>query len=122
MSDYKQQFGKEGEEIALAHLISKRYKILAKNYRYGRSEIDIIAQDGDLVVFVEVKIRETDAYGLPEEAVSTAKMNKMAEGAEGYLLENDIHSECRYDIVSIIKNQYKTEVKHFVDAFWPGLY
>lgn len=122
MSDYKQKFGQEGEEIALAHLSNKKYKIVAKNYRYGRSEIDIIAQDGDVIVFVEVKIRETDVYGLPEEAVSTSKMNKLAEGAEGYLLENDIHAECRYDIISIIKNQYKTEIKHFVDAFWPGLY
>ncbi len=122
MSSYKQKFGKEGEAIALAHLVEKGYKILAKNYRSGRAEIDIIAEHEGVFIFVEVKIRETDKYGLPEEAVSTKKVNMMAQGAEDFLIENDLNGDCRYDIISIIKNQYKTDLAHFEDAFWPGLY
>ncbi|MBT8326461.1 MAG: YraN family protein [Bacteroidia bacterium] len=122
MSSYKQKFGEEGEKLALTHLIEKGYKILAKNYRSGRAEIDIIAEIDGVYVFVEVKIRETDKYGLPEEAVSTKKINMMAQGAEDYLLEFDLNGDCRYDIVSIIKNKFKTEITHLEDAFWPGLY
>ena len=122
MSSYKQKFGKEGEAIALAHLIEKGYKILAKNYRSGRAEIDIIAEKEGLFVFVEVKTRETDKYGLPEESVSRHTVNMMAQGADDFLIEKDLNGDCRYDIISIIKNKHKTEVTHFEDAFWPGLY
>ncbi|MFB1002717.1 MAG: YraN family protein [Bacteroidia bacterium] len=122
MSQHKQQLGKEGEEIATAHLISKGYKILARNYRSGRAEIDIIASIEDWIVIVEVKTRETDKYGNPEESIGTGKVNMLAQGAEDFLLDRDLHNNVRYDVISIIKNQYKTEVHHLVDAFWPGLY
>lgn len=122
MSQHKQQLGKEGEEIATAHLISKGYKILARNYRSGRAEIDIIASIEDWIVIVEVKTRETDKYGNPEESIGTGKVNMLAQGAEDFLLDRDLHNNVRYDVISIIKNQYKTEVHHLADAFWPGLY
>ena len=122
MSQHKQQLGKEGEEIATAHLISKGYKILARNYRSGRAEIDIIASIEDWIVIVEVKTRETDKYGNPEESIGTGKVNMLAQGAEDFLLDRDLHNNVRYDVISIIKNQYKTDVHHMVDAFWPGLY
>ena len=122
MSIYKQQLGKEGEEIAAAHLIKEGYKILVRNYRSGRAEIDIIAMRDDIQIIIEVKTRETDAYGNPEEAVGSNKVNMLAQGAEDYLLDNNLHNNVRYDIVSVIKNQYKTEVHHLEDAFWPGLY
>jgi putative endonuclease len=120
--NHKQQLGKEGEDIAAAHLIKEGYKILARNYRSGRSEIDIIAMKEDILIIVEVKTRETDAYGNPEEAVGTSKVNILAQGAEDYMLNKDLYNDVRYDVISIIKNQYKTEVTHLADAFWPGLY
>jgi len=122
MSQHKQQLGKEGEEIATAHLISKGYKILARNYRSGRAEIDIIASHDDWIIIVEVKTRETDQYGNPEDSIGTGKINMLAQGAEDYMVDNDLNNNVRYDIISIIKNQYKTEVTHLEDAFWPGLY
>jgi putative endonuclease len=122
MSKYKQELGKAGEELAITHLRNIGYHILKQNYRYGRSEIDIIARQKDVIVFVEVKTRETHKYGSPEDAVSNAKIKKIAEGAEGFLLEAKVDLECRYDIISIIKNKQQTEVTHIVDAFWPGLY
>lgn len=118
----KQQLGKEGEEIATAHLIKEGYKILARNYRSGRAEIDIIASIEDWIVIVEVKTRETDKYGNPEESIGTGKINMLAQGAEDFMLDRDLHNNVRYDVISIIKNQYKTDVHHMVDAFWPGLY
>jgi putative endonuclease len=122
MSAHKQQLGKEGEEIATAHLISKGYKILARNYRSGRAEIDIIASYDDWIIIVEVKTRETDKYGNPEESIGTGKINMLAQGAEDFMLDRDLNNNVRYDIISIIKNTYKTEVTHLEDAFWPGLY
>ncbi len=122
MSIHKQQLGKEGEEIATAHLIKEGYKILARNYRSGRAELDIIATKDNLLIVVEVKTRETDKYGNPEESVGTGKINMLAHGIEDYMLDNDLDQNVRYDIISIIKNQYKTDVHHLVDAFWPGLY
>ena len=122
MSQYKQQLGKEGEDIATAHLIKEGYKILARNYRSGRAEIDIIATKADLLIVVEVKTRETDKYGNPEDSVGTGKINMLAQGIEDYMLDKHLHNNVRYDIISIIKNQYKTDIHHMVDAFWPGLY
>ena len=122
MSAHKQQLGKEGEDIAAAHLAKKGYKILARNYRSGRTEIDIIATKDDLLIVVEVKTRETDQYGDPEESVGTSKINMLAQGIEDYMLDKHLHNNVRYDIISIIKNQYKTDIHHMVDAFWPGLY
>ena len=122
MSNYRQQLGKKGEDAASHFLAQKGYKILKRNYRAGRAEIDIIAQDGNTVVFVEVKTRETDKYGDPEEAVSKAKQKMLTEGAEAYLDTLEEPQESRYDIVSVIINQYKTEITHLEDAFWPGLF
>lgn len=122
MSKYRQQFGKEGEKIATEFLKKKGYKILANNYRSGRAEIDIVAEIDGQFVFVEVKTRETADYGQPEEAVSRAKVAMMNKGAEDYLTKFDLDGNCRYDIISIVKNNTKTEITHFEDAFWPGLY
>ncbi|MGB0851168.1 MAG: YraN family protein [Bacteroidia bacterium] len=120
--NHKQQLGKEGENIASAHLVNKGYKILARNYRSGKSEIDIIATHDDWLIAVEVKTRESDKYGNPEENVNVHKIKMLAQGMEDYMIERDLDQNVRYDIISIIKNQYKTEVTHFEDAFWPGLY
>ncbi len=122
MSNHKQQLGKEGEKLAVKHLKEKGYQILAMNYRSGRSEIDIIAKHAGEYIFVEVKTRETDKYGKPEEAVSIKKVNMIAKGAEDFLIENDFDGNCRYDIISIILNKKATDIVHFEDAFWPGLY
>lgn len=122
MSQLKQKLGKEGEEIAVAHLISKGYKILARNYRSGRAEIDIIATVDDWVVIVEVKTRETNKYGNPEDAIGRGKINMIAQGANDFLLDRDLHNNVRYDVISILKNKHHIDIHHIVDAFWPGLY
>ncbi len=88
--------------IALRHLESLGMKLLEMNYRYGHGEVDIIAADGETLVFCEVKSRENDEFGPPEYAISTRKQQQIRRIATGYLIEHDIKDrECRFDVVAI---------------------
>lgn len=79
------QLGTLGEDIA-AHMIMERgYTILERNFRCKYGEIDIIATDGELIIFVEVKTRRTKRFGLPEEAVGQIKQNRLRQLAALYL-------------------------------------
>ena len=83
------QIGKKGENLAKDFLIAKNYTILFMNWRYKHSEIDIIAQDGKMIVFVEVKSRKNNQYGNPEEFVTKHKIKNMHEAAEAYIVQFD---------------------------------
>ena len=122
MKTHQQILGQEGEDISVKYLINKGYVILKRNYRNGHAEIDIIAQIEKQLVIVEVKTRNTSKYGNPEQSVSLKKQQLLAQATEAYLLKYNLDLTVRYDIISIIKNQYKTEVTNLEDAFWPGLY
>lgn len=112
--------GKKGEEIARNYLIDKGYRILAKNWYYDHREIDIIARQADEIVIVEVKTREGDYFEEPWEAVSTRKIRNLVEAAEGWLIQEQIDLETRFDVISIIFSKDGTyEVTHFQDAFTP---
>ena len=95
--------GKWGEALAAGWLMDQGFLILHKNWRYRRSEIDIIATRGDVYHFIEVKCRETDAFGFPEEGVSKAKLRSMMKGAVHWLYERRIPVERRvqYDVLAI---------------------
>lgn len=114
------ELGVKGEKIALEFLRKKVYKILAVNYCFEKCEIDIIAREDDTIVFVEVKTRTGSRYGFPEEAVGKAKQDKIAEGAEAFLIENNLHNEIRFDIISIIMQENGHRILHIKDAFAPG--
>lgn len=106
--------GKEGERKAEEFLQQKGYNIIARNYRYKRSEIDLIVQKENWLVFVEVKMRASKEFGYPEEAVHATKRKKILEGAAQYLLETNWQGNVRYDIVAI-QGQH---IEHFEDAFY----
>lgn len=106
--------GKKGEQMAEEFLQQKGYVTVARNYRYKRSEIDLIVQKENWLVFVEVKMRSSEAYGFPEESVKEAKRKKILEGAAQYLLETNWPGNVRYDIVAISKDK----IEHFEDAFY----
>lgn len=110
--------GKRGEDIAAQHLISKGHTILIRNYRFEKSEVDIISRIGDTVVFTEVKTRTSDAFGYPEDAVSARKQAQLKLAMEQYVLENNITSEPRFDIISIITARGRTDIHHIEDAFY----
>ena len=122
MKTHQQILGQEGENIATKYLIDKGYIILKRNFRWGHAEVDIIAQFNSQLVVVEVKTRNTSKYGDPEQSVAFKKQQLLAQATEAYLIVNNLDLTIRYDIISIIKNQYKTEITHLEDAFWPGLY
>jgi len=117
MSD-KIKRGNEGEQLASDFLIQNGFEILERNYRYKRSEIDVIARIGNLLIFVEVKTRSSSTFGHPEEFVDSRKRKKILEGAEHYLYETDWKGNVRYDIVSVNLISTKAEVVHIEDAFY----
>lgn len=111
--------GQTGENLATNYLVEKGYEILHRNWRHGRAEVDIIARIGNDWVFVEVKTRETDYFGYPEEAVDKAKQKQLQKAADAYIDANPIQGEIRFDIVAVILNPKKQEIHHIEDAFWP---
>ncbi len=111
------ELGKQGEQIAREYLEKKGYQILDTNWQYSHTEIDILARKGDVLAVVEVKTRSSDHYGKPEKFVSKKKINNLKNAANYYVKTNNLDVEIRFDIISIIKNQYVEEIEHFEDAF-----
>ncbi|MFZ1807046.1 MAG: YraN family protein [Cyclobacteriaceae bacterium] len=109
--------GFEGEDLAIAFLKKKGYRLLERNYRYKRSEIDLIVEKDNWLVFVEVKTRSSIAFGFPEEFVDNKKAEKIMEGADQYMHVSNWNGNVRYDIVAIILKEDEPEIVHFEDAF-----
>lgn len=94
--------GKKGEDIAVARLKSEGYEILERNYRCLFGEVDIVARDGDTIVFVEVKSRRSETYGDPQLAVGPTKQKKLSRVAVKYLEERHLYScNARFDVVAV---------------------
>jgi len=94
--------GREGEDRAAKFLAKRGYRILERNYRTRSGEIDLIALDRGVVVFVEVKTRTSDAFGAPELAVTPQKQKRMLKAALGYMKYKKLHQvPCRFDVVAI---------------------
>lgn len=110
--------GAEGEALAARFLQEKGYEIVDRNYRFKRSEIDLIAKKNGWLIFVEVKTRTSNAFGYPEEFVDRAKEKKIMEGAEQYMLDQNWEGNVRYDIVSILLSGGNAEILHLEDAFY----
>jgi len=99
---YNQEAGKLGEELAAEELQRRGYAILARRYRTRYGEIDIVAQDGDTVVFVEVKARRSDRFGSAAESVTGWKQRRIAAMAVDYLSwVHRLDDPCRFDVVAI---------------------
>lgn len=111
-----QKTGREGEAAACEFLMKKGYEILETNYRYKRSEIDVIARKEQLLVFVEVKTKSYSSFGFPEEAVNARKAQKVIEGAENYIYESNWQKNIRFDIIAI--DNSSNEILHLEDAFY----
>lgn len=118
MSEYlPHQQGKRGEALATEFLRKKGYAIVAKNYRYRRSEVDMIACREGTLVFVEVKLRKNVAFGHPEAFVDEQQARRITEAAAHYVLETDWEGGIRFDIVAITR-QPVLAIEHFEDAFY----
>ena len=114
--------GRHGEELAVEFLKNSGFEILETNWRCHRLEVDIIAKDGDTLVFVEVKTRSYDYFGRPEVFVDKKKERHLAMAAAEYMELTGHQWAIRFDVVSVLlKNGGEWEVKHLPDAFWPGV-
>ncbi len=118
----QQNHGAWGEGLAVTLLEQSGLVIVVRNWRYKRAEIDIIARENGVLVFVEVKTRAYSAFGLPEEMVDQRKRKLLIDAAMAYMRSVGHEWEIRFDIVSVLGEPGKpTEIKHFRDAFFPGL-
>jgi putative endonuclease len=113
--------GSLGEQKAIAFLREKNYTILAVNWRFRHLEIDIVAKDGENLVFIEVKTRSSTAFGEPESFVSLKKQKLLIKAANAYITEHNLMLEARFDVISIHIFNNNCIVKHLCDAFYPLL-
>ncbi len=98
----RQVLGRWGESLAAAYLESQGLEIIRRNYRCPPGEIDLVAVEGNVLVFCEVKTRRSAAFGLPQEAVGRAKQQKIIKVASWYLQENCWTGDVRFDVVAVI--------------------
>ncbi len=100
--------GDWGEECAASFLRERGYQIIASKYRCRFGEIDLIARDGNVLCFVEVKLRERVDYGLPREFVTAAKQRRLRMTAQFYLASHDPDAICRFDVAEIYTDKTRT--------------
>ncbi len=115
--------GKKGELIAATWLEKQGYIILARNWRSGHLELDLVARQKSVMVIVEVKTRQEfgrDPPGRPEEAVQYLKQQRMARAALAFLDAQNGHWELRFDIIAIRVRGDRCRLYHQQDAFFPG--
>lgn len=111
--------GRYGEELAAQYLIRQGYRILQKNFRVSCGEVDIIAQDKEVLAFVEVKTRAGTGFGLPAEAVTFRKRQQISRTALVYLSQNRLQNvSARFDVVSVmLRNDAEPQIEVIKNAF-----
>ncbi len=108
--------GEAGERAALGYLEGKGFVLLARNYRAQRCEIDLVMRDGETTVFVEVKARSSERFGLGREAVTKAKQRNLLKAATAYAAENGIlEASLRFDVAEVALPSL--QVTHIENAF-----
>jgi putative endonuclease len=109
--------GQQGELLAAQYLQRQGYQIIERNYRFGRYEIDIIAQKENFLIIVEVKTKTNLSYGSPADEVTPKKAAQVANAAVEYMYQNQWKGEVRYDIIAVVLNGPKATIEHIKDAF-----
>jgi putative endonuclease len=117
--DDPKEFGRKGEAIAEKHLRVSGYRILERNYRTPVGELDLVAMDGETLVFVEVKARRGTLFGAPEEAVGSHKRRQLERAALVYITRKRKENlPCRFDVVSVMAGpRSDARVEIIKDAF-----
>jgi putative endonuclease len=118
MSRARVALGKTGEDLACGELERRGYAIIARRYRCRGGELDIVARDGPTLVFVEVKARDSHAFGDAAEAVTWQKRQRIVRLASEYVMRHHLNeSRCRFDVVSIQFDEGRPVIEVFQDAF-----
>jgi putative endonuclease len=111
-------FGILAEDLAAEFLLKNGYKILVRNFRYQKAEIDIITEKDSLIIIVEVKARSTDVFNLPQEAVNKKKIKLLVSAADHYLEKFNKDQEVRFDIISVLPDEKgNLSIEHIINAF-----
>jgi putative endonuclease len=115
----RQELAQLGEEHAAKLVASLGYRIVKRNFRYGKvGEIDIVAYDGDCLVFIEVKARQDHSHGTPEASIDVRKQAQLKKVARMYYYVNAIQEAvCRFDVVAVDVFGKKIDVRHHKNAF-----
>lgn len=110
--------GNLAEELAATFLEDKGYKILVKNLRYQKGEIDIIAEFNSEIIIIEVKARGSDIFMEPQEAVTKKKIKSLVMVADYFMKDRDLKQEVRFDIISVLPDEKgRLQITHLEDAF-----
>lgn len=119
MTDTRKELGERGEKAAQLFMIERGYEILETNWRCSYGEIDIIAREGDELIFCEVKTRKTTSAGIPEEAVTAQKRERYRKMARLYLARNEVpHATVRFDVIGIYAlNETQALLRYVRHAF-----
>ena len=119
MTEKRLSLGRRGEELACKYLKKAGYKILELNYRGHLGEIDLVAEDGGCLVFVEVKTRSSLAFGHPLESINSRKQHQLIRTAREYLAEHGAEERiCRFDAVSVLqKGEQEPPLELIQNAF-----
>jgi len=119
LSEYRKKFGSWGEDIAVEYLQEKGFTIITRNFRALRGEIDIIARDGNTIVFVEVKTGNSKKYGPPEERVTRGKQRQLYRIAQAFIQQTNIPDvDYRFDVVIVDGNSNSYEIRYYPQAFY----
>lgn len=107
--------GKTGEDIATEYLIKNNYKIIERNFLCKMGEIDIIALKDEYLVFIEVKTRSSNKYGVPSEAVTKNKLKHLYKTARYYVYTRNLQDECiRFDVIEIYYENSTYKINHIL--------
>lgn len=126
----KQITGALGEELAASFLVANGYTVIGRNLHFSKNEIDIVAEDGDVIAFIEVKTRsvlypESGDFGIPSRAVDAKKRNNLVSATRAYLAANPVSKQPRMDVIEVYlkesNSQFPTpqilKINHIRDAF-----
>ena len=113
--------GQIGEGLSAESYQKQEFIILKRNYRFGRAEVDIIAQKGNILAIVEVKWRSNTYFGDSQSFVSKKQQRSLITAANHYVNSNHLDVNVRFDVVSIVGQQPKIDIQIIENAFYPFL-
>ncbi|MGI5837035.1 MAG: YraN family protein [Chloroflexota bacterium] len=118
MTDVRHEIGRHGEDIAARYLQESGYRLIQRNYRCSLGELDLVAEDGDDLVFVEVRTKQQPCLFRPEETVSRHKSTRLIRLGEQYLASKNQQRPWRIDVIAVeLDRQGKlARIEHFIDA------
>ncbi|MFD2100558.1 YraN family protein [Flagellimonas iocasae] len=112
------EFGKQGEQLAVEFLVGEGYQICTRNYRFAKAEIDIIARHGETLAVIEVKSRNMGFLEDMTATINPKKQRLLIQAADQYVQEMDLDVEVRFDVITVIKKGANFEIDHLKNAFY----